>query len=138
MALSAGLVGSPPTAADPAAGPMLTTGAMEIRKDIAKDAQKRHYPGVYEMQTNTAVDRSAKEVMASPEVREAFRLLNESISTANESDVVEKIEDVDKSVRRMLGVENLDYGGLMRIEKYPMATVSWETPVGRWRLIYAN
>lgn len=138
MAVSSDLMGSPPTSAAPAAVAVLTTGAMEIEQDIRKDAKQRHYAGIYEMQTNTAVDQSAKEVMASPEVREAFRLLNECLSTSNESAVVGKIEEVDKSVRRMLGVETSDYGGLMKIENYPMATVSWETPIGCWRLTSTN
>lgn len=122
---SSGYTGSPPTSSSTAARTMVSDGAQEIENQIEIDAQNRHYIGLYEMQTNTAADRSAKEVMASSEVREAFRLLNEAQSNSEtESLLVDKIEKLDRSVRCALGLAGSDYGGLMKIEKYPMTRVS--------------
>lgn len=108
-----------------AARSTLTVGATEIESQIKVDAKDRHYPALYTMRTGAAADRSVKEVMASSQVRQAFQQLNESISKGQkESDLAENIKNLDTSVRHALGLEGSDYGGLMRIEKYPMKSVS--------------
>ncbi|PWN19380.1 hypothetical protein BCV69DRAFT_313645 [Microstroma glucosiphilum] len=53
--------GSPPTSSSSTATRMLSEGVKEIEKHIEADANDRHYAGLYEMQTNAAVDQCASE-----------------------------------------------------------------------------
>jgi hypothetical protein len=116
----------------PAGKGTVTDDASRIEWKIEYAARKRHYPGIYEMQANVAVDESAKRIMASTDVREAFRLLN---GTSDEglnkremrAALLERIGSLNAAVRRGLGAQASDYGGLMRLENLPMTQVTAET-----------
>ncbi|PWN19100.1 hypothetical protein BCV69DRAFT_44458 [Microstroma glucosiphilum] len=112
---------TPETTSSPAARETITEGAPQMELDIKRDATNFRYPGIYEMYTNATVDASAKAVMASSQVRGAFRLLNEDLDEGKrESVLVKNICDLSASVRRELGAEGSDYGEVTALEKYRM------------------